>query len=104
MDELRKEFYDNESIHDLGIRLFKQSELLEEMIDKLGIDYFKWFIPYYIERVNKEISKNENEKLKKVKKQLKDIIYVINMNRDMFKEDYFEDVVSMLNKVVKELR
>jgi hypothetical protein len=104
MEQLRKEFYDNESIHDLSIRLFKQSELLEEMIDKLGIDYFKWFIPYYIERVNKEISKNENEKLKKVKKQLKDIIYVINMNRDMFKEDYFEDVVSMLNKVVKELR
>lgn len=104
MEELRQEFYDNESLHDLSIRLFKQSELLEEMIDKLGIGYFKWFIPYYIGRVNEEVSKNENEKLKKVKKQLKDIIYVINMNRDMFKEDYFEDVVSMLNKVVKEIK
>ena len=34
MEELRKEFYDNESIHDLSVRLFKQSELLEEMIKK----------------------------------------------------------------------
>ena len=50
-----KEYYDQESAHEMSIRLYKQLECF----NCWGIEYFKWFIPYSITRQYKEVYKND---------------------------------------------
>lgn len=55
-------------------------------------------IRFLLETSSKEIKKYKDKALHK--KQLKDLKMIINLNKDMFKENYDKELISIINKMI----